>query len=53
MPEPPFAHLHCHSDYSLLDGACSIERLIGAVAAMGMPAVALTDHASGSPKTGH
>ncbi len=44
MPEPLFAHLHCHSDYSLLDGACSIERLIGAVAAMGMPAVALTDH---------
>jgi DNA polymerase-3 subunit alpha len=53
MPEPPFAHLHCHSDYSLLDGACSIVRLIGAVAAMGMPAVGLTEHASGSPKTGH
>ena len=44
MPEAPFVHLHCHSDYSLLDGACSIERLIGAVATMGMPAVALTDH---------
>ncbi len=44
MPEPLFAHLHCHSDYSLLDGACSIERLIGAVAAMGTPVVALTDH---------
>ena len=44
MPEPPFVHLHCHSDYSLLDGACSIERLIGAAAEMGMPALALTDH---------
>jgi len=44
MPELPFVHLHCHSDYSLLDGACDIPRLIQKVAAMGMPAVALTDH---------
>jgi len=44
MPEAPFVHLHCHSDYSLLDGACDIPRLIRKVAEMGMPAVALTDH---------
>jgi len=37
VPEPPSVHLHCHSDYSLLDGACSIERLIGAVAGMACP----------------
>jgi DNA polymerase-3 subunit alpha len=35
MPDSPFVHLHCHSDYSLLDGACSIERLIGAAAFLG------------------
>ena len=41
---PPFAHLHVHSDYSVLDGACRIERLLDRVEEMGQPAVALTDH---------
>jgi DNA polymerase-3 subunit alpha len=40
----PFVHLHVHSDYSLLDGACSIERLVDKALACGMPALALTDH---------
>ena len=39
-----FAHLHVHSEYSLLDGACRIEELMDRVAALGQPAVALTDH---------
>ena len=40
----PFVHLHNHSDYSLLDGACRIDRLVERVARYGMPAVGLTDH---------
>ncbi len=43
MP-PPFVHLHCHTDYSLLDGACEIGQLMDTVAAQKMPAVAMTDH---------
>jgi DNA polymerase III subunit alpha len=39
-----FVHLHCHTDYSLLDGACDIEQLISLVAEKKMPAVAMTDH---------
>ena len=40
----PFVHLHNHSDYSLLDGACRVDRLVDRVKGFGMPAVALTDH---------
>ncbi|MGE5176665.1 MAG: DNA polymerase III subunit alpha [Hyphomicrobiales bacterium] len=40
----PFIHLHNHSDYSLLDGACRVDRLVERVKGFGMPAVALTDH---------
>ncbi|MGE5178270.1 MAG: DNA polymerase III subunit alpha [Bacteroidota bacterium] len=40
----PFVHLHNHSDYSLLDGACRLDRLIERAKKLGMPAVALTDH---------
>ena len=40
----PFAHLHVHSEYSLLDGACRIEGLVDRVAALGQSACALTDH---------
>src|SRR5580693_3727952 len=43
MPAP-FVHLHCHTDYSLLDGACEISRLMELVAEQKMPAVAMTDH---------
>ena len=40
----PFAHLHVHSEYSLLDGACRIEGLVDRVAVLGQTACALTDH---------
>ncbi len=39
-----FVHLHVHSEYSLLDGACRVEELAARAAAFGMPALALTDH---------
>ncbi len=38
------AHLHVHSEYSLLDGACKIDQLAQRAAAFGQPALALTDH---------
>ena len=41
---PPFVHLHCHTDYSLLDGACEIGQLMDLVVQQKMPAVAMTDH---------
>jgi DNA polymerase-3 subunit alpha len=44
MPERPFVHLHCHTDYSLLDGACDIRKLIQLVKRQQMPAIAMTDH---------
>ena len=40
----PFAHLHVHSDYSILDGACKIPRLLDRVEELEQSAVALTDH---------
>ncbi len=43
MPAP-FVHLHVHSEYSLLDGACRLSQLVEQVAGLDMPAVALTDH---------
>ena len=43
-PDTNFVHLHVHSDYSLLDGACRIDRLMDRAAALGMKAIALTDH---------
>ena len=39
-----FVHLHVHSDYSLLDGACRIDRLMDRATELGMKALALTDH---------
>ena len=39
-----FIHLHNHSHFSLLDGAATIDGLIGAAVKNNMPAVALTDH---------
>jgi DNA polymerase-3 subunit alpha len=38
------AHLHVHSEYSLLDGACKIDKLAERAAAFGQPALGLTDH---------
>jgi DNA polymerase-3 subunit alpha len=41
-----FVHLHVHSEYSILDGACRIKDLVERAAEFGMPAVSLTDHGS-------
>jgi DNA polymerase III subunit alpha len=47
VPEDhPFVHLHVHSEYSILDGACRIPALAARAAELDMPAVALTDHGS-------
>jgi DNA polymerase-3 subunit alpha len=40
----PFVHLHCHSHFSLLDGASPIKKLVGRAKELGMNALALTDH---------
>ena len=39
-----FTHLHLHTEYSLLDGACDVYKLIDRVAALGQKSVAMTDH---------
>lgn len=39
-----FVHLHLHTDFSTLDGACQVDRLMDRVSGLGMKAVALTDH---------
>ena len=39
-----FAHLHLHTEYSLLDGACRIDKLMNAIKKKGMDSVAITDH---------
>src|ERR1700741_5572862 len=39
-----FIHLHLHTDYSLLDGACDVDKLVNRVADIGQQAVAITDH---------
>ena len=41
-----FVHLHVHSEYSILDGACRIPALAARAAELEMPAVTLTDHGS-------
>ena len=42
--DPNFVHLHVHTDHSLLDGACRIDRLMKRATELGMKALALTDH---------
>lgn len=44
MTDRSFVHLHCHSHYSLLDGANRIPELVARVKQQGMNAIALTDH---------
>ena len=39
-----FTHLHLHTEYSLLDGACDVKKLVDRVAALGQKSVAITDH---------
>src|SRR5919197_6568676 len=46
MADAPFVHLHVHSEYSILDGACRIPGLAARAAEFEMPAVGLTDHGS-------
>ncbi|MEJ7718817.1 MAG: DNA polymerase III subunit alpha [Thermoleophilaceae bacterium] len=41
---PESVHLHVHSEYSLLDGACNIDALAARAAELGQPALGLTDH---------
>ncbi len=41
---PEFTHLHLHTEYSLLDGACDLTKLVDRVAALGQKSVAMTDH---------
>jgi DNA polymerase-3 subunit alpha len=41
---PSCAHLHVHSEYSLLDGACKVDALVARAAEFGQPAIGLTDH---------
>ncbi len=42
--KPDFVHLHLHTEYSLLDGACRLDELVGEAARLGMKALAITDH---------
>jgi len=44
MARAEFVHLHVHSEYSLLDGACRLDRLADRAKELGFPALALTDH---------
>ncbi|MDB5350192.1 MAG: DNA-directed polymerase PolC [Planctomycetota bacterium] len=44
MSGRPFVHLHCHSHYSLLDGASKVPALVKKAKDLGMPALAITDH---------
>ena len=39
-----FVHLHLHTEYSLLDGACRVDELVDQAATLGMKALAVTDH---------
>jgi DNA polymerase-3 subunit alpha len=40
----PYVPLHCHTDFSLLDGAASVPKFVAKAAALGLPALAITDH---------
>ena len=44
MSAGKFVHLHVHSEFSLLDGACRVKALAKMACEFGMPALALTDH---------
>ena len=41
---PEFSHLHCHTQFSLLDGAAVIDKLVDKASKSNMPAIAITDH---------
>ena len=44
MADRPFVHLHCHTHYSLLDGASRVPELVELTKNLGMNAIAMTDH---------
>src|SRR5881396_2477419 len=44
MQHSEFVHLHVHSEYSLLDGAAQLEKLVAKAKELRFPAIALTDH---------
>lgn len=44
MHHSDFVHLHVHTQYSLLDGACGLETLVAKAKEYKMPALAVTDH---------
>src|SRR3974377_1580850 len=44
MPSANFIHLHLHTDYSLLDGACDIPKVMDRANELNIPAVTVTDH---------
>ena len=44
MSDRPFVHLHCHTHYSLLDGASRVPELVQLAKGLGMNAIAMTDH---------
>ena len=44
MSNSEFIHLHVHTQYSLLDGACRVDELVKKAAGLGMPALGMTDH---------
>ena len=44
MSHAEFVHLHLHTEYSLLDGACRLDRLMERAHALKFPALAITDH---------
>ena len=48
MPDS-FVHLHCHTEFSTLDGMVRVEAAVKKAKAMGMPALAITDHGSPIP----
>ena len=46
MSHADFVHLHLHTEYSLLDGACRVDDVVKRARVLKMPAVAITDHGS-------
>ncbi|HLD87819.1 MAG TPA: PHP domain-containing protein, partial [Candidatus Omnitrophota bacterium] len=44
MSNSNFVHLHVHTQYSLLDGACRVDELVQKAVRLGMPALGMTDH---------
>jgi DNA polymerase-3 subunit alpha len=44
MAETPYAHLHVHTEYSMLDGAARLKEMFKEVTRLGMTHVAMTDH---------